>query len=108
MRNEREKVTKKYKFLVKVVKDKVKIIRNIFFDWIVFMFKLKKYLFFNQIQLIFTVFNFFSFYSKTSYIFDNGSWPNSEVEPYGEDSPDALSSFSICLVGKFKGKKNVI
>ncbi|CAO1356068.1 unnamed protein product [Diamesa tonsa] len=37
--------------------------------------------------------------STTSYIFDNGSWPNSEVEPYGEDSPDALSSFSICLVG---------
>lgn len=64
---------------------------------------LKKYLFFNQIQLISLCLIYF-FYSKTSYIFENDSWPNSEVEPYGEDSPDALSSFSICLVGKFKEK----
>lgn len=51
------------------------------------------------------IFSSSSFIQKTSYVFDNGSWPNSEVEPYGEDSPDPLSSFSICLVGKFKEKK---
>ena len=58
------------------------------------MFKLIECFFYFLLLLLF----------KTSYIFGNDSWPNTEVEPCDEDSPDALSSFSICLVGKFKGK----
>lgn len=37
---------------------------------------------------------------KTSMIFVNDSWPNSEVEPADIDLPDALSSLTICFVGK--------
>lgn len=37
---------------------------------------------------------------KTSIIFVNDSWPNSEVEAAGDiDLPDALSSLTICFVG---------
>lgn len=46
---------------------------------------------------------FFSFLNsllKTSTIFVNDSWPNSEVEPADIELPDALSSLTICFVGK--------
>lgn len=54
-----------------------------------------------------TNYDFPSFFSsssraplKTSMIFVNDSWPNSEVEPADIVLPDALSSLTICFVGK--------
>lgn len=42
---------------------------------------------------------------KTSIIFVNDSWPNSEVEAAGDiDLPDALSSLTICFVGRYECK----
>lgn len=55
---------------------------------------------FAPIEFAFFFLSFLIFLKKASIIFVNDSWPNSEVEGADVDLPDALSSLTICFVGK--------